>query len=82
MKGCFRKLEIRIGSCVQCTFYEHKTNGTHFCHNGVGELVLHNVMYIVPRSCPLPNWYESVKEMQIDPEEEVCKLLWDMEGVK
>jgi hypothetical protein len=39
-------------------------------------------MYIVPKDCPLPNYYEDVKAVQIDPEDEVCKLLWDMEEIE
>lgn len=83
LKGCFRKLEVKVGSCVQCTHYEHDSlTGIHICNNGVGEISLHNVMYIVPKDCPLPNYYEDVKAVQIDPEDEVCKLLWDMEEIE
>jgi hypothetical protein len=87
LKGCFRRLEVKIGSCIQCTYYEHDPlSGKYLCNHpnypdDSRELVLHNVMYIVPQDCPLENWYK-VKEKQIDPEDEVAKLLWDMDEVK
>lgn len=85
VKGCFRRMERKVGYCMQCDYHEHKMmDGIHYCkHPDAHKLPLnqHNLLYIVPNECPLPNW-DVDKLKPIDCKEDVDRVvddLYDME---
>ena len=71
-------MERKIGYCMQCDFHDvNYITNVHKCkHPENKDFILsqHNLLYIVPKGCPLPNYDDEIPKKDADMEDVLGEL--------